>query len=366
VRRANRFDNIRSGALCAASAVVLASWSAARTAAVAAPAREATASAVVARAAVLDLPEYIGVLDYMGERTRQDRRPGHSYSYRGAGLALDIDVFDYDPPMLLDGTGSPLVGRELARMEHAWLERGAKLVRTDTVTLGASGAAPPITAREAVFARRAAGFRGTSYLWITARGGRLYEMRFDVRAGFESDGQVSRSESLAALGRAIAHPTVPPSPPAADQIDVAIQWDPATPPAERRIWATYLYTRAALVAAESGQVSLALGEHTASFDEELRGRLMAVLQYRRMLREHPALHSAYFADLSRVQAAGYLREYVWRYLRAPSWPRPDGLKLEAFDAWRAVHLRGHVPQTHGRIDIVPLDRGAVAAQVASR
>lgn len=320
---------------------------------------------------MLDLPRYIGVLDYMGERTRTDRRPGHSYSYRAAGLGLDIDVFDYDPARLADGTHSPLVRRELARMERPLIDAGARLVHTGRVRLGGTGgrvttaraaSGPPIMAREAVFARHGAKFRGTTYLWITARGGRLYEMHFNVDRGFREDGIVSRSESLAALGRAIAHPYTPTRPAPANRIDVAIEWDPAPPPSQRPLWAAYLYTRAALVAARASQVSLALGPHTASFDEEVRGRLMAVSLYRQMHRKNPAFHSAYFAALSRVQAAGFLREYVWHYLRNPSWQRPDGLKLAAFAAWRAAHLRHHVPQTYGRIDIVPLDRGAVAAR----
>ncbi|MGH8151007.1 MAG: hypothetical protein ACRETB_13675 [Steroidobacteraceae bacterium] len=367
--------------LCAAfTLAAAASAGAAPAEALAAPAIR-HASAIRHAAAgemVLALPEYIGVLDYMGERTRADRRPGRSYSYRAAGLALDINVYGYDRTRLPDGIASPLVAQELVRVERPLLAAGARLVRTGTVVLEAPGsdaarsgliaipptaarpiaprpiAPQPITVREAVLARRGAAFTGTSYVWITARRGRLYEMRFDVRAGFEDDGEVSRSESLAALGQAIAHPSPTPSVPPANQVDVAVQWDPATPPAERQLWAAYIYTRAALVAAESGQRALAVGEHIASFDEELRGRLIAVNLYRELQRANPALHSAYFADLARVDAAGYLREYVWRYLRAPSWTRPEGLRLAAFDAWRAVHLLHHTAETYGRIDIVPL------------
>ncbi len=349
--QANRFDIIRTAALIAAGAALCALSAGA----------SAAESSVLPRRAVLDLPEYIGVLDYMGQRTRTDLRPGHSYSYRAAGLALDIDVLDYSPARLPDGTASPLVERGLDRMERPLLAQGARLVRSGTVGLGGP-AGRPIRALEAVFVRRDAALRGTSYLWITARGGRLYEMRFSVRKGFEEDGAVSRSESLAALGRAIAYPRVRALVPLSDRIDVAIQWDPATPPAERQLWAAYLYTRAAYVAAQSAERTLALGEHTASFDEEVRGRLMAVSLYRQMRRANPAFHSAYFAVLSRVEAAGFLREYVWRYLKASSWPRPDGMRLAAFDAWRAAHLRGHVARTYGRIDIVPLDRGTVAAR----
>lgn len=366
-----RCDGIRPGVLrIAGSALAVLAIAVAARAARAIPV--AAAGDAVPRAAILDLPRYIGVLDYMGERTRTDHRPGHTYSYRAAGLGLDIDVFEYDPRRIPDGATSPLIRRELARMERRLLARGAKIVRTGTVALGApqgvEGAVTdaPITASEVVFARRGGRFTGTSYLWVTARGGRLYDIHFDVRRGFEDDGIVSRSECLSALGRAIETLSRRPQAQPPDRIDVAIQWDPATPPAERPLWTAYLYTRAAFVAAESHDVALPLGEHTASFREEVRGRLIAVNLYRELARKDPALHSAYFADLARVEAAGFLREYVWRYLRKPSWSRPDGLRLASFDAWRAVHLEGHVPETYGQLRIVPIGRGAAPAEVAAR
>jgi hypothetical protein len=296
----------------------------------------------------LALPQSIGVLELMGERSRADSRPGSTYSYRAAGLALDVDVYDYGRARLPDGVTSALLLEEFGRMRQSLQGGGARLIHDGTVALGHDVSIP---AREAVLARRGADFAGTSYLWIAARGGRLYEMRFDVRAGFEDDGHVSRSESLAALGDAIARPSAAPSVASAPPVDVAILWDPATPPSERPLWTIYLYTRAALVAAESDGTRLPLGDHTASFAEEVRARLIAVHLFQQMRRRDPTFRSAYFADLDRVEDSGFLPEYVWRYLRNPSWAQPDGLKLAAFDAWRAVHLRNHVPVTHGRIAV---------------
>jgi hypothetical protein len=134
------------------------------------------------------------------------------------------------------------------------------------------------------------------------------------------------------------------------RLNVVISWDPTTPPSERKLWAIYLYTRAAATAVETEHESFPPGEHPASFNEEVRARLLAVHLYRQLRSSDTALSSVYFADLDRVEAAGFLSEYVWRYLRSASWTRPpDGLALVSFDAWRATHLRHHVPVTHGRI-----------------
>ena len=171
-------------------------------------------------------------------------------------------------------------------------------------------------------------------------------MRLNVAPGFEDDGRVARSEVLAALGDALARapdagPTERP------RLNVAIMWDPATPEAERELWSIYLYTRAAQAASEGDQETPVPGERQASFDEEVRARRMTVNAFRGLAPPHL---STYFADLDRVEASGFLREYVWRYLRAQSWTvQPPDLRLTEFDAWRALHLRGHVAVTHGRI-----------------
>jgi hypothetical protein len=81
----------------------------------------------------------------------------------------------------------------------------------------------------------------------------------------------------------------------------------------------------------------------------VRARTMAVNTFRTLQAKEPKLESTYFSDLDRVEAAGFLPEYAWRYLHHVSWSTPPGLKLQAFDAWRATHLTNHVAVTHGQI-----------------
>ncbi len=138
------------------------------------------------------------------------------------------------------------------------------------------------------------------------------------------------------------------SPPQTD-MKVEIVWDPATPAPEGRIWMTYLFTRAAFAARERVKDG-ATGESEPTFEEEVRARKMAVNTFRDLRNTNRALASAYFSDVDRVEAAGFLREYVWRYLRHDSWEQvPLGLDLSGFDEWRMVELSRHVPVTHGRI-----------------
>ncbi|HTV51353.1 MAG TPA: hypothetical protein VME21_09200 [Steroidobacteraceae bacterium] len=294
----------------------------------------------------LALPQDIGPLEFMGQRSRADARPGFSFAYRAAGLSLDVDVVELGAA-LADGSDSAALHKEMRRLVRDLHQTvHTQLLSERTVKLGL------LPAREAELAPdHAAVSLWRCYLWLTAARGRLYVLRLDVERGFEEDGQVSRGEVMSALGTVIAHAAPEPSPEQSHE-RIAILWDPATPAAERALWTVYLYTRAAQAATQSDEDTLPLGVRLASFDEEVRARRMAVSAFRQLTRGKGAPVSPYFADLDRVEAAGYLREYVWRYLQQPSWRAlPADLRLAAFDDWRREHLRDHVAVTHGRITV---------------
>lgn len=54
----------------------------------------------------------------------------------------------------------------------------------------------------------------------------------------------------------------------------------------------------------------------------------------------------YYAELSKVQAKGYLAEYSYDFHFQDHWAAPDDVKLEAFRNWSASNLKGHEPKTH--------------------
>ncbi len=173
--------------------------------------------------------------------------------------------------------------------------------------------------------------------------------------GFEEDGDIGRGEILAMLGNAI--------PATADavvqararlravddaSVKLAILWDPETPEEESKIWLAYLFARGAYAANETAG-GPAVGERESTFDEEVRGRTIALVTFRALKHEAAQPTSEYFSDIDRVEAAGFLREYVWSFLRHASWGAPEGLDLAGFEAWRAEHLANHKAVTHGRI-----------------
>jgi hypothetical protein len=301
----------------------------------------------------LVLPQYIGPLEFIGEQSGADPR-SMTYSYRTLGLALDIHISDFGAGGIADGVGSRELAQRFREAQKALVAatpvKGLK-PRESTVPISDSRAA-----REAVYYFKREGEGGTTYLWFTAAHGLLIDARLDVVLGYEEDGVLGRGEILATIGSAIpatAEPVMQARARAAAPDDggmkLAILWDPETPEEESKIWLAYLFARAAFAANAAGG-SLATGERESTFEEELRGRTIAVTTFRALKHERAQPESVYFSDIDRVEAAGFLREYVWSYLRHASWSVvPTDLDLKGFDAWRAEHLANHKPVTHGRI-----------------
>ena len=304
----------------------------------------------------LALPEYIGPLEFIGEHSGPEGERSLSYSYRAVGLALEISVTDLGPGGVADGIDAPeLLERYREAKQDVIAATHVRRLKPHelNVPLGDSR-----LAREALFTAKRSknGVGGATYLIFTAAHGLVIDARFDVAPGLEEDGSLSHVEILDALGAAIPATDAPVKQARAQAaaeaeaaMKVAIVWDPATPVQESRIWLAYLFARAAYAVGESGADPV-VGEREASFEEEMRGRTMAVNMFREQKRNDARLASVYFSDIDRVEAAGFLREYVWSYLRRASWKTPPaGLNLDEFNAWRATHLTNHIPVTHGRI-----------------
>ena len=304
----------------------------------------------------LTLPQYIGPLEFIGEQGGADPRTTATYSYRAMGLALDIHVSDLGARGIDDGTKSAELARRFEATKHNLV------TATEVRNLKAREATVPFTSgdaravREAVYHFERRGEGGTTYLWFTALHGLVIDARFDVALGFEEDGDIGRGEILAAIGAAIpasadlvAQARVRAAEPPDASVKVSILWDPETPEGESKIWLAYLFARAAFAANETVG-GPAVGERESSFEEEVRGRQIALTTFRALKRDSAQPESAYFSDIDRVEAAGFLREYVWSYLRHASWSTaPADLDVAGFEVWRAEHLKNHRSVTHGRI-----------------
>jgi hypothetical protein len=90
-----------------------------------------------------------------------------------------------------------------------------------------------------------------------------------------------------------------------------------------------------------------LGKEVAyqyTFEEELESRSNAA-QIWGELSAQKKLTDPYFADLERVRAAGFMREYVWTCVPHPDWAEPAGIRHAEFARWLSLQLPHHQVET---------------------
>lgn len=83
----------------------------------------------------------------------------------------------------------------------------------------------------------------------------------------------------------------------------------------------------------------------SSFECELTARQLLLQTWAEQQAKAPDSRDEYLDDLVQVEAAGYLDEYVARFLEKKQWELPDDLETRAFRKWQRKNLRGHEPQT---------------------
>src|SRR5688572_13972822 len=90
-------------------------------------------------------------------------------------------------------------------------------------------------------------------------------------------------------------------------------------------WTTYAGTKALLRMGEYVKFHPEAQGHDSPFDEECYAR-DALAEFWVAQKQENRRADADLQLLADIREAGFIREYVWRFLRDPTWPRPDGLR----------------------------------------
>lgn len=57
-------------------------------------------------------------------------------------------------------------------------------------------------------------------------------------------------------------------------------------------------------------------------------------------------------DLAKIYSAGFMREYVWKYMNIPRDVKPSNLKESKFKEWEQSNLLRHIPIVNTGVDFV--------------
>jgi hypothetical protein len=300
------------------------------------------------------LPQNIGPLRYLGEARYSDRRMGRAFTYSASGTSLKIYVYDFGLHGIPDGPDSVATCEqfESARRE---IEAGGNY---DNVSLrgefsrAMSPAEGAPVAREAVYEFDRHGIHAVSVLWVTAANGYFLKLRLSLRAEIGDELDEAREEILGAIAAALSvRPAVPATAAAGPLQEASIDVEANPDTASAAAWLAYA-VELARYSAEHPETRPACGGRLApGFAAELAARQSALREYQ--ARTEAARTSIYFNELARVEAAGFLDEYVWRFLRNErrDLTPPAGLELDAFESFRVRELAAHTVQSGARVRI---------------
>ena len=83
----------------------------------------------------------------------------------------------------------------------------------------------------------------------------------------------------------------------------------------------------------------------SSFECEFKARSHLVNAWQEKRQQNQDITDDYLDALSEVQEAGFLGEYTVRFFSEKHWQLPEGLRVDAFQAWRKTNLLRHRPRT---------------------
>jgi hypothetical protein len=309
------------------------------------------------------LAQNIGPLRYSGENRYSDRRLGNSFGYNTSGISLTIYIYDYGIRDIPDGPDSVAACEQFEsakrEIEYGGNYQNVQLRHELSRRMQDIAGAP--LAREASYEFDRNGVHATSMLWLTAADGYFVKLRLSLRGEVADEQEEARAQILDALATSFAARPARPAAPARDeQQESSIAVDAGGDPSDAALWLDYAVE---LVRASREQPQTRPpcgGPFVPGFAAELAARRAALREYQ--ARAAALRNSSYFEVLARVDAAGFLDEYVWHFLRNESLDHapPANLRLTEFETFRQHELAAHVVSTgaHVRINavrVLPLD-----------
>ena len=307
------------------------------------------------------LLQNIGPMRYTGTNRYTDRRLGQSFGYGASGISLTIYVYDFGLRGLPDGPDSVAACEQFERAKRE-IEIGGNyqnVVLRREVTRRMRDTADAPLAREAVYEFDRNGIHATSLLWVTAADGYFVKLRLSLRSEVADELDDARMQILSTMSEAMTARPRRPAPPDTSP-ETSVDFDTGGDPADAPLWFAYAAELLRVSRDIPGALPPCGGALVSGYAAELAARRGALREY--LLREAAQRNSEYFNELERIDAAGFLEEYVWHYLRNPALDTtpPADLDLPGFENFRQRELATHEAKTGARVRVntvraLPLD-----------
>jgi len=308
------------------------------------------------------LLQNIGPMRFTGQNRYSDRRLGRSFGYGASGISLTIYVYDYGLRGLTDGPDSAEVCEQFERAKREIEDGGnyQNVVLRREVTRRMTDLAGAPLAREAEYEFDRNGVHAVSVLWVTAADGYFVKLRLSLRDEVADELAEARAQILSTMAESFAArpPRASAAPPERPGTSIVIE--PGNDAAETGLWFHYVNVLLGAATEKPERLPPCGGTLVPGYSAELTARRSALHEF--LARDAAERGSGYFSDLAQIDAAGFLEEYVWHFLRDTRLDTtpPAALDLGGFENWLAQNFPAHIVRTgaHVRVSTVralPLD-----------
>lgn len=186
-----------------------------------------------------------------------------------------------------------------------------------------------------------------SWLYLSSFEGNLLKVRYTYPAKQAAIAKEQCKKFLQALGVIFAGTRE--AQPADKELSVVVCFDykRMAPRARGTAWLGYNVGRVAYIKEHRSDYRVVQGHIPTRFDEEVFARSKLTGMWTDLKESEPNLEDRYLSELLSVNKSGFMKEYVWHFLRRGWWKTPsDHLRLKEFKTWAEKHLVNHQPETH--------------------
>lgn len=298
-------------------------------------------------------PDEIAEFTRGGEVDYESRSPGAGYSYGynlKPNIAATVYVYSATQCPVPSGTGDAVARmreQTIGEIRQVWALEGRSVDALSREVMQFKGEKGDVGVFFDLFKIRET--EQTTALWLWAARGHFVKVRLTNVAPRQGDDEKAR-EFVAGLVRLA---DAPPPKSAGPRATIGLHPSLKTASeAERNAWTFY-----GVFLLHWTMQCIPLRDATRSFTMPYAAMQFARAKQIQAWRETRSKYPEtvpYMEEMIRIEEAGFLDDYLWRYLANPSWgspPVPVSARRAEFERWMAENLPAHQPQTKAVISI---------------
>lgn len=304
----------------------------------------------------IEFPPVLADMKFVGVHEYDKSELGYSVRYQGRNL-IKADIYVYDGGLSYIPNGWE---NRFVKAESAAVGRALKIMQDRGKYSGVKHIYSGVVPRQGIirfawnkYQYSQVGQDNKTYTglrfsesYISGFAGNLVKIRLTYKKEEAKEGTIIAERLIKDIVRLIKDAGTPKK---GEKLSFTVVIDGSLPEQLGAPWLGYIMERQVYINEHKDQYDLMPGIIVPKFADEYAARMSLTQIWKELKEKDNTLNDRYLSALELVLNAGFMREYVYAYLRLPSWKKPAKLKLERFESWKKQNLKNHKAEFHGSI-----------------